>query len=68
MEADDLFKFLGIGVAGGIVLFAILLMAKPLYNAFKPLAEISSVPTVIFAGLILFAIALTIFQKIARNF
>ena len=62
---EDIIKLAGISFAGGISLFAMLLLAKPLYDAFKPLADLSSVPVIFLVGLILLTIGAAIFQKIA---
>lgn len=63
---EKIIKYLYVAIAGAISLFAVLILAKPIFDAFRPLSEISSVPVLITAGLFLFAIALVIFDRILR--
>ena len=63
---DQITKLFGAAIAGALSLIAVLLLAKPLYDAFEPLAELSGISTVLIVGLILLAIAAGIFQQMTK--
>lgn len=60
-------RAIGAAGAGAIALVAVLLIAEPLLEAFSELAKTVNMPVTLTVGLILFAVAATIFQKMTRR-
>ena len=60
-------RVIGAAGAGIVAILAVLLLAKPLLEAFTDLAKEIPMPVNLIVGLILLAIAGAIFQKMTRR-
>lgn len=60
-------KYFFVALSGGIAIFSVLLIAKPVFDVFKPISELTHVSNILVTGLILLTIGLAIFSKMVNS-